>query len=242
MHVFNFSFFVKNKSYVIIILAIVIACILIVVSFSSVIKVPIGNILSSSDILKAKSYYAEYEITEISNKNRNIYTMNETYLKEENNEYFKLLYKDFLGNDISYIVANDKVKIENSSQISSYILNSNNFKKTNLFSLATYIDIINCVGSSECKCISVNMSEEENVKKYIMTLDKSKCSICSTKCECKYSDLFSNGLKLSRIELTILDDKPQDITVYTNDDNVYINVKYTKFELNNKVSSDIFKF
>jgi len=237
MHVLNISFFVKNKLYLVIIFAILIACILIYVSFYQVIKVPIDNIIKPSDIFKGASYIAEYEITDISNKNRNIYLMNEIYKKENNNEYFKFGYKDILDNNITYIICNDKVKIENSSQISSYIINSNNFKKTNLLSLATYIDIINNINS--IKCMSLNVSDDNNTKKYEIILNKKTHDAEDT---CKYSDLFTNGLKLSKVELTISDNKPIDILVYTNDNNIYINVKFIKFELNNEVSSDIFKF
>ncbi|MDD2376181.1 MAG: hypothetical protein PHD15_02945 [Clostridia bacterium] len=241
MHVFNISFFVKNKLYVVVILAILIAFILIYVSFYSVIKSPIDNSLKQSDIFIGNSYFAEYEITDISNKNRNIYVMNEIYKKDGINEYFKFGYKDILGNDISYIVCNDRVKIENTSQISSYIINSNNFKKTNLFSLATYIDIINNIDSIKCMCL--NVTEEEAIKKYELILDKQiHDTICTTEGICKYSDLFSNGLKLSKIELTISDNKPIDIMVYSNDNNVYINIKFIKFELNNEISDDIFEF
>lgn len=242
MHVLNFSFLSKYKLYTIIIIAVIVGIILIVFSFSSVIRLPIDNILKSSDILKATSYYAEYEITEISNKNRNVYTMNETYKKEENNEYFKFGYKDLIGNDVTYIVTNEKVKVSNSSQLNSYILNSNTFKKTNLFSLATYIDIINHIDTSECKCFALKVSKEDNVKKYELLLNRKNCVMCSNECKCKHSDLFAEGLKLSRMELLILDKKPVDITIYTLDNNAYINIKYTNFELNNEVSSDIFKF
>lgn len=241
MHVFNISFFVKNKLYIVIIFAILIASILIYVSFYSVIKSPIDNSLKISDIFTCNSYLAEYEITDISNKNRNIYVMNEIYKKDGINEYFKFGYKDILDNDVSYIICNDRVKIENTAQISSYIINPNNFKKTNLFSLATYIDIINNIDN--IKCISFNATDEENIKKYEIILDKqihdTQCTVEGT---CKYSDLFSNGLKLSKIELTISDNKPIDILVYTNDNNVYIDIKFIKFELNNEVSNDIFKF
>ncbi len=241
MQVLNISFFVKNKLYVLVISAIVIAFVLIFVSFSNVIKLPIGDIFKNLDIFSANSYSAEYEITEISNKNRNIYVMNELYKKEGDNEYFKFGYKDFLNNDVSYIVCNDRVKLENTSQLSSYIINSNNFKKTNLFSLATYINIIHNIDSIEC--ISLKVTEEENIKKYELILDKNlHDSKCLKKGISEYSDLFSNGLKLSKIELNIKDNKPVDILVYTNDNNVYINIKYTKFELNSEISNEIFKF
>jgi hypothetical protein len=227
----------KNKLYIVVIFAILIASVLIYFSFYSVLKMPINNLLNTSDIFESTSYSAEYEITDISNKNRNIYTMNEIYKKENSNEYFKFGYKDILNNDISYIISNDKIKIEDTSQISSYIINSNNFKKTNLFSLATYIGIINNINS--IKCMTLNVSEEDNTKKYEIVLNK---QIHDSEDICKYSDLFSNGLKLSKIELTISDNKPIDILVYTNDNNIYINVKFIKFEMNNEVSSDIFKF
>jgi hypothetical protein len=202
---------------------------------------PISDTFKDPDIFTGTSYFAEYEITEISNKNRNIYTMNELYKKQENNECFKFAYKDFLNNDVTYIVCNDRVKIENSSQINSYIMSSNNFKKTNLFSLATYIDIINNIDS--IKCISLNISEEENIKRYELILNKDvHQSECIYDGLCKYSDLFSNGLKISKIELNISDNKPIDIFVYTNDNNVYINIRYINFELNNEISDDIFKF
>jgi hypothetical protein len=241
MHVLNISFFIKNKLYIIIILAIIIAVSLIYVSFSSVIKSQIQNITKTTDIFYANSYIAEYEITDISNKNKNIYFMNEVYKKDGNNEYFKFGYKDFLSNDVSYIICNDKIKIENTSQLSSYIINSNNFKKTNLFSLVTYLDIIHNIDKIEC--ISLNVTEEENVKKYELSLDKNiHDSKCMQKGTCKYTDLFSNGLKLSKIELNVINNKPVDIFVYTNDNNVYIEIKYTKFELNSEISNDIFKF
>ncbi len=241
MHVLNISFFVKNKLYVIIVSAIIIACILIYFSFSMVIKLPIDDLLKNSDMFSPTSYIAEYEITEISNKNRNIYIMKETYKKDEEKEYFKFGYKDFLNNDVSYIVYNDRIKIENASQMNSYIINSNNFKKTNLFSLATYLNIIHNIDN--IKCISLKVSEEENIKKYELILDKQvHDSTCIKDGICKYSDFFSNGLKLSKIDLNIKDNKPVDIVVYTSDNNVYINIKYIQFELNKEIPTDIFKF
>lgn len=242
MRVWNLSFLSKYKIQLVIGLAVVIATILILFSFSSVLKLPLENILEPKDIFNCKSYYAEYEITEISNKNRNIYVMNETYKKENDNEFFKFGYKDVMGNDVTYIVTNDKVKIENSTQLNSYILNSNNFKKTNLFSLATYVNIINNIDSSECKCFILNISEEDDVKKFEIILNKKGCTLCKEDCKCKHSDLFSDGLKIGKLELLVSDNKPLDITVYGLDNNAYINVKYTRFELNNEVSSDIFKF
>lgn len=241
MHVLNLSFFSKKKIYIIVISAIIIACILIYISFFSVVKSSIDNMLNNSAIFNVNSYIAEYEISEISNKNRNVYNMSEIYKKENSNEYFKFSYKDFLGNEASYIVTNDRIKISNESQISSYILNSNNFKKTNLFSFATYADIINNIDN--IKCIKLEVSKEENMKKYQLILDKNvHDTVCKNSSTCKYDDLFSNGLKLSKIEISVADDKPVDILVYTTDNNVYIDVKFIKFEANSDISSDIFKF
>ncbi|MEG1705192.1 MAG: hypothetical protein RR290_01280 [Clostridia bacterium] len=237
MHVFNISFIIKYKLYIIVSLAVTIAIILIIISFSSVIKLPKIDKIDGVDILKSNSYYAEYNITEISNKNRNIYSMKEWYKKVFGNEFFKFSYYDKLKNEVSYIIANGRAKIENSAQLNTYIVNENSIKKTNLYSISTYIDMINNLEKN--KCIKINIIGEENTKKIEIILDR----VLHSKCEnCKYNDLFSDGLKIDKIEISILKNIPKNILVFKNDNEVYLDIDCLKFDNNINILDNMFVF
>lgn len=238
MHVFNISFFRKYKLYIVITLAIIIAVVLMIISFSSVISLPkINIVVDESDIFNLNSYSAEYVVIEISNKNRNTYKVKEWYKKIFNSEFFKFNSNDELNNEVSYIIANGKIKIQNASQLSTYILNESKLKKTNLYSISTYIDIIT---DNDLKCIRINTLNEEENEKYEIILDTKIHDKCSE--DCKYNDLFKEGLKLSKIEIILNKNIPKHILVLNDKNEIYLDINYTKFNLNDEINDEMFVF
>ena len=122
---FNFK---SNKIFSIILIAIIIAIILILVSFYLVhlnykekTKVDILDILDKKNILNAKSYIAEYSLNIVSNKNQNNYDIKEMYENNEGNESFVFEIKN--NNDIIYYKLKDNnLEISSTSQLNTFKL------------------------------------------------------------------------------------------------------------------------
>jgi hypothetical protein len=229
MHVLNFR---KYKIYIISGIAILIAILLMYISFYIVMNKKVDIIKYNDNFLNCKSYYLEYELTVISNKNQNTYYINEWY----KDNMFKFMFKDFLNNNVTYIVKDNTVKISNESQINTFLINNNSFKKTNLFSLNTYANILN--NYKDC-CFEIekkNINNENNIKveEYIIKLNDEKHKKC-TDDFCK--DFYFEGLKLNNINITIENYLPTNILVY-NDNKLYINIEYKKVEFKDIESSE----
>ena len=149
---FNFK---SNKIFSIILIAIIIAIILILVSFYLVhlnykekTKVDILDILDKKNILNAKSYIAEYSLNIVSNKNQNNYDIKEMYENNEGNESFVFEIKN--NNDIIYYKLKDNnLEISSTSQLNTFKLENYAIDKKNLISLSTFIEIFKLVESNE---------------------------------------------------------------------------------------------
>jgi hypothetical protein len=162
-----------KKLWYIVTFALTIAFILIATSFFLVSKDSFGSkigIECDSSIFNMKSYYTEYSVKINSNKNSNVYNMKEWYLKRsDNSENFKFETTNELGNIISYVIANNSLKITNFSEKYEYLLSEYIVTKKNLLSISTFIDIYNKVknGSSDLiNCCKVESVVQDKVCDY----------------------------------------------------------------------------
>ena len=183
------------------------------------------------------SYVSTYNVTVISNKNINTYTIHEMFKNIDNKECFKFSFADILENKVSYIVRDNFVKISSENQLSEYIANINSLGNINLLSTKTYLDILNKLydkSSEICYYLSdVDSYFDINDKKYTkltIILDRVKHE---NKCkECSIDNLYNQGINLSKIEV-ILDEKGSFDTVRVYSDGLlYLELKYEMLCLN----------
>lgn len=230
MKVLNFSAFLKHKLYVIIILSSIIGALLIAYATFYIFKKSPNEAKANLNIFNLTSYYAKCNVTVNSNKTSNIYTVEELYKKSGEIENFRFNYKDFMQNDYSVIVSGNKIKIINSMQISKYITTINNNKKENLYSLATYIDMI------KDGCFKVAVTETEVTTTYSIYL-KEKINDTAANL---YEEVLSSSLNIDKVELCLISNMPKKITVLSGDKEVFV-IDYTDFELNREIEDSLFE-
>ncbi len=232
----------KNKILWYIILgALLVAFILIVISMYNITGVKNNSLIAKSkSIFDASKYSAKYNVEVISNKNTNKYIIEEEYKSEINNEdnskveSFKFITTNEIGDEITYIIENNNLKITSSNQINEYILSNYIVKKRNIFSIATFISLYNEIedinkdSTMEC-CAKIETEEYENKTLYrlIFNQPNDNCSICN-----KYSELFKAGIELKKLELIISNDTnlPVEYIAYDKNNKAYIDIIYEYFE------------
>ena len=191
----------------------------------------IGRLGKSDNILNMESYYSEFEVTVISNKNTNTYSMKEWYKKGVGN---KIEYIDSAKSKVTVITLNDKITIVNENQKNIMMLNSYITTYTNLLSISTFIDIYN--QSIEEKCC-FNANSYEKVNNINMILD----NVCKmgNNCDCMFAEIVQN---ISKIELKLDKNsgKPLTYIAYDNGKSIKISIVYNKFDINAQVSNSIF--
>ena len=129
MFVFNIKKFLKNKLTIIFFSLFSILIILSIIIYTlaaktnilrgTIIQDIIGRVGTKDSIFNMNDYYAEYEVTIVSNKNTNTYSMKEWYKKEAGN---KIEYLDSDGSKVNIITKKDKVSIKNENQKNTLIL------------------------------------------------------------------------------------------------------------------------
>lgn len=194
------------------------------------------------DIFNVNSYNAEYNITVVSNKTTNKYHMKEEYKKEvtennenaQENEFFKFVTSNEIGDTITYEITNNSLKISSSNEINNYILSDYLMKKRNIFSFSTFSSIYNDINllnedSSKNSCAKITTEEFDNKTLYRMTFKKDcNCEICT-----KYKELFRAGIQITKLELVISNETnmPIEYVVYNKDNMAYIDISYENFQL-----------
>lgn len=243
----------RKKLWCIFGIALSVAAILISVTFihvvnnSNGIKIPnIGEFLKKNNIFTATSYYCEYEVTTISNKNKNTYNMKEWYKKNlQEYENFRFEHKTSLGDDIIYLINNESIKVKNTSQKSEYVLSEYMVKKSNLISVATFTNLYNKINNKLelFQKYNITIASYTNENKIHNYIDLSKAP---TNLE---SEIYAEAFeikdivnKVSKIELVLDSDnkKPVELNVYDKKGAIWIAVSYMNFEINTEIKDEIF--
>lgn len=241
MLVLNIKKIMKNKVTVVIFCLISVLVILSIVIYTLSMKLNISrgtnikNVIErlsgKSNILDMESYYAQLEITVISNKNTNTYSMEEWYKKDVGN---KVEYFDSSNFKVSILTLKDKAIIRNENQKNSLMITPYIVKYTNLLSISTFVKIYNESLKEMC-CFSANSYEKlDNIN---MILD----NVCKMGegCNCEVYEIVKN---VSKIELKLDKKTGQPLTyiVYDNDKKEQISIVYNKFDINAKIEDNIF--
>lgn len=241
MLVLNIKKIMKNKVTVVIFCLISVLVILSIVIYTLSMKLNISrgtnikNVIErlsgKSNILDMESYYAQLEITVISNKNTNTYSMEEWYKKDIGN---KVEYVDSSNFKVSILTLKDKAIIRNENQKNPLMITPYIVKYTNLLSINTFVKIYNESLKEMC-CFSANSYEKlDNIN---MILD----NVCKMgeECNCEVYEIVKN---VSKIELKLDKKTGQPLTyiVYDNDKKEQISIVYNKFDINAKIEDNIF--
>lgn len=206
--------FIKWK---IIILFLVIA-IFVIVNFlmiNLIDKVKNGEKVKEKIDLTFSSYYTQYDMTVISNKNINTYSVKEWH---KEGEITKLEYLDYMKNTVTITLQNNMCTISNNGNTSKLVV-QNMYGNKNIASLSTWGYIYNLVGKT-CDC-----SKEQYIK------DGETTIIINLKneglCECSK---FSKELGVSCLKVIFIDNNPKNYIIYDKNKNEYISIVYNVYE------------
>ena len=143
---------------------------------------------------------------------------------------FKFQYKDFIDNTFNIVINGDKYRVENMGQIAKYISIRNKESGINIYSLSSYINIINSLAFDVVK------EESEVATKYIIDfskiLDKEKAE--------NFKDIIKSELNITKIELLTTISNPIKISIFSNE-NERIIIEYNIFSLNEEIDESIFE-
>jgi len=126
---------------------------------------------------EAKSYYVEYDITIVSNKNVNTYFVKEWF--DSDKHRFEFL--DKMNNVVEIIVNKEKIFINNVNEKNKLTLNNLNYGN-NIMSFSTLMDMYHCTNNVENKC-ECNISQYEKDGKITACVElgndkECQCNVC----------------------------------------------------------------
>lgn len=203
----------SKKNYIILMLILIgiIGCVIGVIFKDNLFD--LNTVENIQDVL---SYYAEYDMTVISNKNINTYFVKEWYVK---NIGSKFEYLDYMKNRITIIVKQNKCYIKNSGN-KAYLITKNLYNNKNVASLSFFIDMYNT--KCECKKNSVIRKDKKiyTIKPY-------------SNCNC-YINSLSQDLNINMFEL-ITKSSPITYIIYSKEKE-YMSILYRNVEINKKIN------
>lgn len=182
-----------------------------------------------NNLLNLTSYYAEYNLTVNSNKTKNMYSIKEWYKKSEE-EKFKFEYNDFLNSKFNIIINGDKYLIKNMNQIAKYVSIRDKENGINIYSLSTYINIINS------SAFEILKEETEVTYKYTINMSK----IINESEAQKFKDILENEIKIDKVELLTTINRPIKLSIFSNNTERII-IDYTNFIINEMINDDVFE-
>lgn len=164
-------------------------------------------------------YYAKYDMTIISNKNINTYSVSEWY---EKGVQTKLEYYDYMKNTVTILLKDNTCYITNSGNAANLTVN-NIANNKNVSSFSTFMYVFNLIDSS-CNCKKSSYEKEDKISLMV--------DVCTLE-NCKIKEVFKEQ-KMSKLELVIKDNIPLNYIVYDENKNEYISIVYNIFEINNE--------
>lgn len=193
----------------------------ILLMFVNIDKIQNGEILKEEIDLSFAKYYVNYDMTVISNKNINTYNVKEWH---KAGIITKLEYLDYMKNIVTITLKDNTCSITNSGNTAKFVIN-NMIDNNNISSLSTFAYLYNIVkecSQTTCKCeIQEHIKDEETV--ITISLD--------TDCLCKCSEFLSQ-IRISKLELILVDKVPKNYTVYDKNKKEYISIVYNVYEKN----------
>ena len=205
--------------------------------------------LHIADISDIYSYYSEYELTVVSNKNKNTYNIKEwLYInKNEDKKYFKF---ENIGNNeekIEYIFKNNALIIKNYNQKNvlvneTYPLTSSNLLSTYTF-ISMYLDIKEEIENTNQNIgFKLENKKEKNFETFSIIIEDSNIVLSEKLSE--YKDVLNKGLNISKIELVFNTslNKMEQLNIYNENGEIYISIVYKTFNLNQKIDEKLFDF
>lgn len=220
----------SKRLWLLMLFALLIAVTLIIISFIRIYSKK--NSIKDFNIMEIKGYEAEYDLTVISNKTNNTYYMHECYIENEAKNYLKFEFENEMQEKIMYIFKDNSIEIKSDKQINSLNITEYNFMKENLISLSTFLELYK---NAEFEYIDNFKIEKSKID------DKTIIIISKTDNNPNDRGFFRNELNFSKLEL-ILDkyDKPIEYYVLSDNNEVKIGIKYTKFNVLEKFDEKIF--
>ena len=204
------------------------------------------EMLSKNELFNLSGYYSTAEITVISNKNRNVYSVEEWYQKLNNTNQEKIKFSIENGDNslTTYLFKDNTLQVKNTNQIGVYNLNEYVLKKTNLMSFSTFLSIYDDAKKYKDKYFDIEETEDDGRACLKITFKNLESIKNEKDLYQKYSEIFDNGIKLKSIE-AIIDKKkniPIALNVYDNKNKIWIDIDYKGFELNPKFDEKVFDF
>lgn len=183
-----------------------------------------GKKILTNGKINISSYYAEYEMTVISNKNTNTYTIKEWFNENIGNRFE---YLDYMKNNIFVTTLKDSVYIVNDGNKANIITDKNN-AKYNVLSLSTFFDIFN--KDITCSCAKSIYDKEGEIHIIYNICDKENCN----------QDESIIHLGITELKLDIKDNVPITYTLYTGTKKEYACILYNRFETNILIEDNVF--
>ncbi len=234
------------KIIIIIFLALLVATFLILITVINVFKESkIINFENEDDFFKLKSYSVKASISIVSNKNTNLYGLEELYYKDKDEKEMHnitTINKDNVK--INYIINGSEIYIKNEEEKSDYRLSNYVINKNNLLSVSTFINLYNDVQSNcDYNCTKVENIVYDNLIRYKISFNRQndmnlECPVCS-----KYKDILNSGINITKLELVYDENKfiPLEYIVYSGDQAI-IDINFTEFDINKEFEEKVFAF
>ena len=163
------------------------------------------------------NYYAQYDMTVISNKNINTYSVKEWH-KEGN--MTKLEYLDSMKNVVTITLEGNRCNITNSGNLASFVTR-NMIENRNVASLSTFGYLYN-LECENCNCIKERHVKDKEI---VIKLELKGGNTC--KC-----DKIKENLNISSLELILVDGIPKNYIIYDKNKKEYISIVYNVYEKN----------
>ncbi len=202
--------------------AVIIFVVSIFVMLKVIDKIKNGEIFKGELDLSFREYYAQADMTVISNKNINTYAVKEWY-KEG---YTKFEYLDYMKNKVVITLKDNSCIIQNSGNTAKLVVN-NMIDNKNIASLSTFGHMYNN-HSDACNC-----EKQKHIKdnETIITIILNENCNCSCNCNKIVQDM---GIKT--LKLVLVDGVPKNYIILDKNKKEYISIVYNVFE--DKVNID----
>ena len=214
------NFVVKSKKSMVVLVCVTLIVFILIICYITRVteKIMYGKEINFTESnISMNKYYAKYDMTIISNKNINTYSVKEWY--DNNSNYSKLEYMDYMKNIVMIENKDNMCYITNSGNAAKIVTNGI-LENKNVSSLSTFVHLFSLAGTN-CACTK-NVYTNENKFSFVLEIADENCEITKSLGE----------LKISKIELDVEDNKPINYVVYDENKKEYISIVYSEFILN----------